>query len=384
LEFAARPENAASAKWVFFLGDVYVIASEKVKNPALIWRHFEILREHAFGPAPALTKAVSRSPAMIRYLDLNESKRGAPNENFARELFELFILGEGNYTEQDIKEAARAFTGYRTMFGEFRFAARQHDLGTKTIFGHTGNFTGDDVIALAYQQKAVRTFLPHELVKFYLSATPLPPGFTEPLGDWWAGGGYDLRALALKFFGSRLFFAPEYSGRFIKSPVQFYLGLVQDLDLDVVPIPRRVLVPLRQMGQMLYNPPNVRGWVGGRSWINSATLTARRQMVESLFEPIREEYLNADEQRSLEAARDRGAGKFTVADEGLAEFATNDAADAAGSLMRKFLGSSDAPEYRADLDEFLRPAQSEPVPARLRMLRRAAIALLQSPEYQLC
>src|SRR4029077_9127772 len=137
--------------WVLFLSDVYVVSAEKIRNTAHLFEHFDILARHGLGPAPALTKAVSRSPAMVIYLDLNQSQRRAPNENFARELFELFVLGEGNYTEQDIKEAARAFTGYRAqpLDGGFRYVENQHDPTDKTVFGKTGKFTGDEVIDLA-------------------------------------------------------------------------------------------------------------------------------------------------------------------------------------------------------------------------------------------
>src|SRR3954468_18229811 len=137
LQSATRPENAAFAKWILFLSDVYVVSLEKVRNAAFIYEHFDILARNAFGPAPALTKAVSRSTAMVIYLDLNQSQRKAPNENFARELFELFVLGEGNYSETDIKEAARAFTGYRAQpaRGEFQYIPAQHDATAKTVFG---------------------------------------------------------------------------------------------------------------------------------------------------------------------------------------------------------------------------------------------------------
>ena len=385
LQFAAQPERAAVAKWVLFLSDVYVVSSEKIKNPALIYRHFDILSQHAFGPAPALSKAVSRSPAMVVYLDLNQSQRKAPNENFARELFELFVLGEGNYTEQDIKEAARAFTGYRAQQfqTDFRYIPALHDGGTKTVFGETGDFTGDQVIDLAYRQKATSQFLPRELGKFYLSDTPLPADYLATLGDEWRAAGHDLRDLARRFFGSRLFFAPEFRGNFIKSPAQFYLGLVQDMQLAVAPLPRMTLNPLRAMGQMLFTPPNVRGWVGGRQWINSATLTARRQLVESLFAPIDEKNLNADEQLDLVAARSNGIANFTVADEPLAEFAKLDPASAAELLVNTFVAVPTAAELRSDLRQFL--ADSPPDEAqRLRRVRRAAVTLLQSPEYQLC
>ena len=383
LQFAVEPANMAFAKWVFFLSDVYVVGVDKVKNAALIWEHFDILTRHALGGAPALAKAVSRSPAMVAYLDLNQSKRGAPNENFARELFELFLLGEGHYTENDIKEAARAFTGYRQQFGVFRAAPGQHDPSAKTIFGQTGRFTGDDVIDLAFQQPAAGSFLPHELVKFYLSDAPLPAEYLADLGTWWRGHHYELRALALRFFGSQLFFAPEFRGDFIKSPVQFYLGLVQDLGLSVAPLPRQVLVPLRQMGQMLFNPPNVRGWVGGRTWINSATLAVRRQLVEALFAPVNEDQLNADEQLELVAARANGISNFTVPDTWLAPLASLAPAAAADQLLANFLALPAAPSFRDSVRQFLATDHAAGPPG-LRRLRRAAVTLLQSPEYQLC
>jgi len=386
LRHAAQPDGAAFAKWVLFLSDVYVVSAEKVRNTAHLFEHFDLLARHGLGPAPALTKAISRSPAMITYLDLNQSQKRAPNENFARELFELFLLGEGNYSEQDIKESARAFTGYRAQpyQGDFRYAPGQHDGTPKTIFGQTGDFTGDDVIDLAYQQKAAGAFLPHELVKFYLSSdTMLPKEYLFALGDMWRSGGYELRTLAHQFFGSRLFFAPEFRGNFIKSPIQFCLGLVQDLQLDVIPLPRLTLNPLRQMGQWPFYPPNVRGWVGGRNWISSATLASRRQFVETLFVPIDENNLNADEQIDLLAARSNGIARFTVDDASLAELTKLEPAQAAERLAQDYLPVPVAPEFNTSVANFLATGPNDDK-QRLRRIRRATVTLLQGPEYQLC
>jgi uncharacterized protein (DUF1800 family) len=386
LQFAVQPENAAYAKWVLFLSDIYVVSFAKVYNPPMIYRHFDILARAGLGTAPALTKAVSRSPAMIQYLDLNQSRKEAPNENFAREMMELFVLGEGHYTEADIKEAARAFTGYRTRpaFDDFIFAAAQHDRGPKTVFGHTGNFSGDEVIDLAYALPAAGAFLPHELVKFYLSDTPLPAGHLQNLGRTWSTeGGYSLRWLTGRFFGSRLFFAPEFRADFIKSPVQFYLGLVQDLGLDVTPIPRFVVNPLRQMGQVLYQPPNVRGWVGGRNWIDSATLAARRALTEQLFTPIDESKLNADEQEDLVAARIQGQERFTVTAEGLSAWSGLAPGECVARLSQALLPAPPTPAFRAALQEYLAAGPSDPA-SRAHRLRRTIATLIESPEYQLC
>jgi uncharacterized protein (DUF1800 family) len=386
LQLAVGTGSAAFSKWVLFLSDVYVISAEKVRNTAFVHEHFDILARHGLGAAPTLSKAVSRSPAMVIYLDLNQSQRKAPNENFARELFELFVLGEGNYTEQDIKEAARAFTGYRAQPSQpvFRYVPNQHDGGEKTIFGETGKLTGDNVIELAYRQKAARLFLPREMGRFYLNTEPLPDEYLAPLGDAWSGSGYELRTLAHRFFGSRLFFAPEFRGNFIKSPVQFYLGLVQDLNLDIAPLPRFTLTPMRQMGQQLFHPPNVRGWVGGRSWINSATLAARRQLVETLFTPIEEKNLNADELIELVAARSHGAKNFTVGEQHpLAELSKLEPAEIARQLVRNFISGPVTADVQSSLRQFLAAAPADPK-QRLRRVQRATVALLQSPEYQLC
>lgn len=379
LQWAAKPENAAAAKWVLFLSDVYVVSADKVKNASFIWQHFETLATHGLGPAPVLTKAVSRSPAMAMYLDLVRSGREAPNENFARELFELFVLGEGNYSEADVKEAARAFTGYRIepASGKFRFARRQHDDGEKTIFGRTGRFGGDDLIDLAYEQRAAATFLPAQLARWYLADEPLPVKTLDELSEGWRVSGFDLGVLARTFFGSRGFYAPEFRGNLIKAPVQFYLGLLSDLELEVTPLPRHSAARLRLMGQSLFQPPNVRGWVGGRAWINSSTLAVRRQLVQQLFTPIREDTLTADEQRVVAEARERGADRFTVSDAWLEARAQLGPEE----WVETLLGDRAGETMRREWTRFLSDGNAE---TRNDRMRAALIALLQTPEYQLC
>jgi uncharacterized protein (DUF1800 family) len=383
LQFASRPENAAVEKWAYFLSDVYVVSYEKVNSAPHISQHQDIIRTHSLGTAPALSKAVSRSPAMVRFLDLQNSNKKAPNENFARELFELFVLGEGNYSETDIKEAARAFTGYRLRGDGFYFTANQHDDTPKTVFAKTGAFTGDDVIDLAYQQPAAGRFIPHEMAKFYLSEEPLSPAYLAPLGEWWGSTGYDLRQLTHRFFGSQLFFHPAFRGSYIKRPVQFYLGLVQDLNINVAPYPRHSLNTLRLMGEELYRPPNVRGWVGGRLWINSGTFNARRQLVETLFTAINEENLNADEQLELVAARSQGIGTFTVTEERLEKMLETMTPDQiTARFVDYFLPVKVSRPYRESVRSFLTGETDQS--KRLARLRNTAVSLLQSPEYQLC
>lgn len=382
LQLAARPENAAAEKWLLFLQDVWVVGVEKVRNSALLYQHQDWLRRGALASYRDVAKAMSRSPAMVLYLDLQQSKSDAPNENFARELFELFTLGEGHYTEADIKQAARAFTGYRQDAGRFRFARRQHDAGSKTIFGRTGRFDGDEVIDLVFQQPAAATFLPREMVKFYLSDVPLPENYLAALGEWWAKKNFQLGSLLAAFFGSRLFYAPEFRGNFIKSPLQFYLGLMQDLAVTPAPLPRRVIGALRQMGQMPFNPPNVRGWVGGKNWINSATLATRRAVVNSLLNPLPEDLLNGDERAALRAAGG-DTTRYTLAVERLDAWAKLTPDEAARALLEFALPArANDGALRTHLARFV--TNAEGTNRERNALRTALGTLLESPDYQLC
>jgi len=387
LQFAATPANSAQEKWTLFLSDIYVIATDKVRLPEHVYLHHTILRQFGLGSAPALAKAVSRSPAMIRYLDLQDSKKNAPNENFARELFELFTLGEGNYTEQDIKQSARAFTGYGLRDGRFYFDARQHDTASKTIFGRTGAYSGDDVIDLAFQQPAAAAFVPREMARFYLTDEPLPKEHLDALGAWWRGSGegiarLNLRALARRFFSSRLFYDPRHAGNYIKSPVQLYLGALQDLRLDVAPEPRAVIAPLRSMGQTPFAPPNVRGWVGGRNWINSATLAARRQLVQNLFNPLAEAALKSAKKTAPADASAAQRAHYAVDAARLLHFGRMPAETATDTFLKTFLAGARTNAYRDEILAYLKPA-GQPA-QRLLRVRNAAITLMQTPEYQLC
>lgn len=186
----------------------------------------------------------------------------------------------------------------------------------------------------------------------------------------------------MKFFSSRLFFSPAYRGGYIKSPIQFYLGLVQDLGLSVAPLPRPLIGSLRSMGQMPFNPPNVRGWIGGRSWINSATLAARRQLVQALLSPLNEEALNGDEQIELAAAYADGISNFTLDQGRLTQWAKLAPADRARELIQRHVPDLAGTELERLVVTFLeRSAQHNKAEAAT----RAALAtLLESPNYQLC
>jgi len=385
LEYAQKPENSAQEKYVLFLESVFVVAQQKVNRAGVLYDHQNLLRREGFGSYRELAKSVSRSPAMIQYLDLNRSTKDAPNENFARELMELFTLGEGNYTEADIKEAARAFTGYGTKksvyyFSEFSFNAGRYDGGAKTVFGQTGRWNGDEVIEMIFEQPGAKTFLPRELCRYYLNEQEVPEEFLAPIGEAWAKRDFDTRWLLQTMFTSELFFAPEFRGDLIKSPMHYLIGLCQDMNLDVFPVPGRLETQLRGMGQQFQNPPNVRGWLGGKHWITASTLSARQALVRYLIYPPNLKKLNADEKKRMEEALEEGKGPFFVNEERLEPLLNKDSPDLINHLCRYFLPKQPTDAFKEQLITHIRV----PVRDRPERVRQALLALLQSPAYQLC
>ena len=380
--YAREAECSAREKFVLFLQDVFVVERSKIKETYALHNLQQTLRAGTTLDYPELCKQVSKQPAMVRYLDLVQNTARKPNENFARELFELFTLGEGHYTEADIKEASRAFTGYRIKDRtDFFFQKNLHDNKPKTVFGEEGNWNGDDVIDLAFKQPAAKTFLIRELIKFYLTEEAVPEAYIEALGEQWADHGFSLSYLTETFFQSRLFFHPAYRGNLVKSPIHFYLGLCQDLRLDVAPFDSRVLRSMQVMGQSFYDPPNVRGWLYGEHWINSTTISGRRQVVDFLFTPLNEEKLNGNEKRDLERARKVGRGNFLVTQERLQQVLGTAADDLAQHFTTYFITAPSRETYREALKTILGDTHSDGATQRI---RNAMIALLQSPAYNLC
>lgn len=267
--------SPAREKATLFWHGHWASGKPKVKDPFHLHRQNETLRAHAFGPFAPFAKAVSRDPAMIEYLDLQGSSAKKPNENFARELMELFLLGEGHYSEADVAEAARAFTGYRINreTGGFQFQARQNDSKTKTVLGKTGPLTGDDVIDLIVEKPRCAEFLAGKIWAFYAGTKP-SGALQQALGKEYRRSGMDTGKLLRTVFASREFFGPDVVRHQIKGPVQWLVQLCKALEIPM-PGPKQALPTLANLGQKLFEPPNVKGWDGGRAWISSSTLLVR-------------------------------------------------------------------------------------------------------------
>jgi hypothetical protein len=254
----------------------------KVQSTKLMYLQNKLLRENALGKFGPFLQAMSKDPAMLKWLDSNSNVKAHPNENYAREVMELFSLGVGNYTEHDIREGARAFTGWHTNGDDYEFNQNFHDFGAKTVLGQTGNWNGDDVVRILLEQPAASRFLVRKLYKYLISEAHEPPAsLLEPLAASFRKSDYDVSQLVRTMVSSRLFFSDHAYRKRLKSPVEFVLGAVRSVGQGLVE-PRSLVKKLELMGQDLFAPPNVKGWVGGQAWLNTATVLARHNFAQQL------------------------------------------------------------------------------------------------------
>jgi len=260
-------------KLTLFWHGHFTTSAKDERSALLIWKQNETLRRYAAGNFRQFVQQISRDPAMLDYLNNSQNRKQQPNENYARELMELFTLGIGNYTERDIKEAARAFTGWAHNGEDYVFRKFDHDEGEKTFFNKRGNFNGDDVIDIILLQQRCGQYIGRKIFS-HLAYESLEPGLEESLGNVLRENKYDLRPLLRTILTSKAFYSPQAIGAQIKSPIQLTIGTIRMLELEMPPT-RMLMGALNQMGQMPYFPPNVKGWPGGRAWINTSTLFVR-------------------------------------------------------------------------------------------------------------
>ena len=277
-EMVATPAPLTEVMTLFWHNH-FTSSLEKVKAPALLYRQNLLLRRHALGNFADLLHAIARDPAMLIYLDNARSRKEAPNENFARELLELFTLGEGRYREADLKQAARAFTGWSVdpQSGDFTFRRRWHDDGEKTILGRRGAFDGDDVIGLLLARPETAELIVTKLWRHFISERPDPPEVRR-LAALFRGQNYEIKPLLAALFTSEAFWAAENRGRLIKSPVDLVVGTVRLFGLPVREDGDLAWLT-RRLGQDLFDPPDVKGWPGGTAWITSASLLDRQALL---------------------------------------------------------------------------------------------------------
>ncbi len=269
-------------KMTLFWHSHFATSIVKVKNPGLMLRHVQLLRSQALNSFRDMLQGISRDPAVLTCLGADANRKALPNENFVRPLMEIFTLSPGHYTEKDVREAARAFTGWFALRGRLRYIPREHDENIKEILGERGNFAGDDVVRIVLEQPATAQTVVRKLYRWLICETEEPtPMLITPLVESFAKD-YDILKLTETMLRSNLFFSPAAYRRRIKCPVEFALGIVKAL--EGVVSTTQLAKDLAGIGQNLYHPPTVKGWTGGRHWINSATLVGRNNLALALLQ----------------------------------------------------------------------------------------------------
>lgn len=258
----------------------FATSNAKVDSVPLMAAQNELLRRKSLGNFRRVLQGMARDVAMLIWLDSNSNRKRHPNENFARELMELFSLGVGHYSERDIQEAARAFTGWHVRNGEFWFNAIQHDADEKEVFGQRGRFDGGEIVEFCLEHEACPRFLAFKLLRQFVEPQPSREHI-EALAVRIRHHNFEWPLILRELFSSRLFFSTEARLSLIKSPIELLLGAVRQLDAKPnLPSLARLSA---ELGQDLFEPPTVKGWDGGRLWISSTTLIQRANFATALL-----------------------------------------------------------------------------------------------------
>jgi uncharacterized protein (DUF1800 family) len=339
----------------------------------------EFFRQHAFDSFAVLLKGIVRDPAMMLWLDLETSRKGHPNENYARELMELFTLGAGHYTEDDVRESARAHTGYAlTRDTTFIFRPALHDDGQKTFLGQTGNFDADDIVDIILSQEAAPEHFARKLFEAF--AYPAPDEATlAPIAGAARQSGYSAKAVLRAVLISDAFYSPRAYRAIVKSPTEFWAGALRQFGVrpSGPQMARLIAGAGRDMGQTLFNPPNVAGWPGGRTWLGSSTWFARVNFAAAMM----------DAGSARGAARGRAAqGVAGAAPSAIFPAQPASAEEAVSAAVLALLDGVISDDARRTLTEYLDEGggfAGLPEPQRQDRLRGLLALVLASPDYQL-
>ncbi len=351
-----------------FWHDHFATSQDKVANLELMLRQNELFRKYSLGhfwdrQSGGLLLEISRDAAMLVWLDSNSNRRAAPNENFAREIMELFALGIGNYSEKDIREAARGFTGWFVNRNQFRFSSSEHDSGRKTVLDQTGDWDGGDVVRIVASQPAAARFLVAKLYRYLVNENEPPDSAVlEQLAAGYREREYDTRWLIETLLRSNVFFSPTAYRQKISSPIDLTVGTVRRLEGTRVS-PVALAEVCGKLGQTLFHPPNVAGWEEGKAWVNSSTLLGRSNFAQAITASRAGPFAGRTDPAAL-------AAKYG---------ATSDAEVV--QFFLELLVDGDVPaETRKQLAQSLSISSD----ARSDRIRRLVQLILSLPEYNLC
>jgi uncharacterized protein (DUF1800 family) len=388
LQQQRQQEKDLNLAWISKMSTTDALLKEKM---TLFWHnHFacrannalyaqqlnNIQRAHALGNFRDLVLEVSKSPAMLQFLNNQQNHKGHPNENFARELMELFTIGRGNYSEQDIKESARAFTGWGfDKNGEFVIRPLLHDVGQKTFLGKTGNLVGEDIINTLLEQKQTAYFICNKLYKYFVNETP-DASRVSAMSDVFYNANYEIRPLLEYVFTADWFYDDKNTGNMIKSPVEFIVGLNRQFYIAYQR--QEVLLEFQHaLGQILFYPPNVAGWPGGRNWIDSSSLMYRLKIPSMILNGGLVDFAgkaDPDDEAYIAAVRNRQTLVNTKvqAQPNWDKFLQGILKDLSKMAIAQFL-------LEPKLNKAIQDAAEQSTD-----VKTLAIELVSTPEYQLC
>ena len=277
-------DHPLKEKIALFWHGHFAVNEDKVRDYRKMLGMLNLLRHHGLGSAKDLVNLVAKDPAMLVFLDAGVNTKNAPNENFAREIMEMFTLGDGKYSERDVREGARAFTGWEVEGLNFNYASTNHDSGKKTFLNKTGSFGGEDIIEIIFEQDECGDFIASKLFTFFVTEKA-PPSLRIELGEILRTADYDISKFLQTIFLSKGFYSEEVVGQRIKGPVELMVSTYRKLNLSKVPGNPDFNTSSELMGQRLMHPPTVAGWAGGRSWINPSLLFERNNFILELVFP---------------------------------------------------------------------------------------------------
>lgn len=377
MEAMAKSEGVLREKMALFWHNHFACRTE---NPLMVQRYVNVLRKNALGNFGTMLMEVSKEPAMLSFLNNQQNKKGKPNENFAREVMELFTLGHGNYSETDIKEAARAFTGWAySKEIEFEFREKSHDSGEKTLIGQSGNYRGEDVIRILLEQKQTARYVVGKICRTFVGPA-IAPTRIEELSTYFFTSGYDIEKLMRKIFESDWFYEPAIQGTLIKSPVELLIEIQGTLHADFVDT-KSLLYIQKVLGQVLFYPPNVAGWPGGLNWIDNSSLLFRMQIPEMMSGNVKAETkAKNDGDVNTQALNQKAKSEKAKIDwEAWAkEFKQYNPDELPPELISRLLPLTPNPEV---VDLLVKNTQA--ITDRTLKIRALTVSIMSLPEYQL-
>jgi uncharacterized protein (DUF1800 family) len=355
----------------------------RILAPYLAQQHNNTLRKHALGKFDDLLMAVSKDPAMLQFLNNQQNKKDSPNENFAREVLELFTLGRGHYTEEDIRNAARAFTGwaFNPATGTFVFRARQHDAGPKTFRGKTGNFSGEQILSMVLEDKQTARFITRKIWTYLVSHETTDEKILTSLSESFYKSDYNIEKLLSSIFSSDWFYEERFTGNRIKSPVDFLAGMLTHTGGEFEN-PESLVFIQRALGQILFQPPNVGGWPTGKEWIDSSSLTFRLSLPSIMLKNAPTDFEAKDDGDANNAANTAKANKLVFRVDWaplVSRFMKGTAEESLALIEDYLLAKPTSNANRKLVRESVENSENDNV-----FIQKAFIGFMSLPEYQLC